>query len=104
MTPERIAAAVAMRDNGDSVAKIAHAPGVGDSSVFRALANHDADQAPGGRVEGSLPPPVTPLSGLMECFTESAGGISVVNTPWSMAHRPGLPAREDPSRGRPPTE
>lgn len=44
MTPERIAAAVNMRDNGDSVSKIARTLGVGASSVTRALAKYDADQ------------------------------------------------------------
>lgn len=46
MTPERIAAAVTMRDSGENVSKIARTLGVGASSVTRALAKYDADQVP----------------------------------------------------------
>lgn len=41
MTDERTAAAVQMRDNGDSIAKIARTLGVGASSVARALDRRD---------------------------------------------------------------
>ena len=41
MTPERITAAVQMRDAGSSVSAIARALSVGASSVTRALARHD---------------------------------------------------------------
>ncbi|PDQ36443.1 MAG: resolvase [Candidatus Lumbricidophila eiseniae] len=41
MTPERVKAAVRMRDAGDSIAEIARTFGVGASSVSRALAKHD---------------------------------------------------------------
>jgi len=42
MTPERVTAAVQMRDAGSSVSAIARALGVGASSVNRALARHDS--------------------------------------------------------------
>lgn len=41
MTPERLKAAVRMRDAGDSIAEIARTFSVGASSVARALAKHD---------------------------------------------------------------
>lgn len=44
MTPERIATAVTMRDNGANVSQIARTFGVGASSVSRAFAKYDADQ------------------------------------------------------------
>ncbi len=43
MTPERTAAAVQMRENGDSIVHIARVLGVGKSSVARALAKNDQD-------------------------------------------------------------
>ena len=48
MGPERVASAVRMRDQGDSVAKIARTFGVGASSVARALARHDESAAQAG--------------------------------------------------------
>lgn len=44
MTPERVAAAVRLRADEESVAKIARTLGVGASSVARALAKYDVDQ------------------------------------------------------------
>ena len=41
MTPERVAAAVRMRSEQQSIAAIARVLGVGASSVARALANND---------------------------------------------------------------
>ena len=41
MTPERVKAAVKMREQGVSIAQIARTFGVGASSVSRALAKHD---------------------------------------------------------------
>ena len=51
MSDERTAAAVRMRDNGDSVAKIGRTLGVGASSVARALARHEQERL--ARVEAS---------------------------------------------------
>ena len=45
MTPERVTAAVQMRDAGSSVSAIARALGVGASSVARALTRHDVTAA-----------------------------------------------------------
>ena len=45
MTPERVTAAVQMRDAGSSVSAIARALGVGASSVTRALTRHDVTAA-----------------------------------------------------------
>ena len=45
MTPERVTAAVQMRDAGSSVSAIARALSVGASSVTRALTRHDDDAA-----------------------------------------------------------
>lgn len=45
MTPERTAAAVLMRDQGDSLAAIARVLGVGASSVARALRKRDEETA-----------------------------------------------------------
>ena len=41
MTPERVKAAVQMREQDMSIAEIARTFGVGASSVSRALAKHD---------------------------------------------------------------
>ena len=49
MTPERVTAAVQMRDAGSSVSAIARALSVGASSVTRALARYDDDVAAGPR-------------------------------------------------------
>lgn len=51
MTPERVEAAVKMRDEGMSGAKIAAVLGVGKSSVQRALAKHDEVRSAKGEAD-----------------------------------------------------
>lgn len=46
MTPERIAAAARMREDGESITHIAKVLGVGKSSVSRALAKHEQAAVP----------------------------------------------------------
>jgi DNA invertase Pin-like site-specific DNA recombinase len=52
MTPERVQAAVRIRAEGDSIARIARTFGIGASSVSRAIAKYD-ESRPSPRRNGS---------------------------------------------------
>ena len=56
MTPDKLAAALRLRDAGDSTSAIARALGVGRSSVERALDKHDREAQDEGQHQSSPSP------------------------------------------------